>query len=67
MVKRRRRFKQTLPLKDRLCTFAEALREEASRLPVSAQKEDLLARARSADTAARLDEWVHPSGLQRPT
>lgn len=66
MIKRRRRFKQTVPLKDRLQAFASDLRTEASTLPAGNHREELMTSARSADNAANLDEWLHSSGMQSP-
>jgi len=66
MFKQRRRFKQTKSLQDRLRTFAEDVRTQAAELPPGADKDDLLRKARQADTASRLDEWVNSSGLQTP-
>ena len=66
-MKKRRRFKQTTPLKDRLMAFAEEVRDQAYSLPPGPEREDLLKRASRADTAARIDEWVNSSGLQSPT
>lgn len=66
MIKHRRRFKQTVPFKDRLRAFAEDLREEALRLPAGPEKEAILKRARRPDTAAHLDEWARSPGLQSP-
>jgi hypothetical protein len=57
MVKRRR-FKQSMPLKDRLAAFSEDMREKASRLKPGTKQETLLCRARQADTAADFDEWA---------
>jgi hypothetical protein len=67
MTIRRRRFKQSVGLKDRLYSFAKEMREKASRLPPGPKKEDALNRARQADTACRLDDWINSSGLQPPT
>jgi hypothetical protein len=67
MIKRRRRFKQTVSLKDRLSAFAEDLRDEASRPPASPERDGVLKRARRADTAAHLDDWAHSAGLQSPS
>lgn len=67
MTKRRHRFKQTVSFKDRLCAFAKDLREEASQLPAGPERDEILKRARRADTAAHLEEWVHSTGLQSPT
>lgn len=66
-MKMRRRFKQTLPLKDRLATFASDAREKAATLPPGEEREELLKKARRADTASHLDDWANSSGLQTPT
>ena len=63
---KRRRFKQTIPFKDRLRAFAEDLRQEASRLPAGSEKDAVLKRARRADTAVHLDAWARSRGLQSP-
>jgi hypothetical protein len=65
MVRRRRRFKQTEPFRDRLASFANDARETASLLPPGTVKDELLRKARQADTAAHLDEWASSPGLQR--
>jgi hypothetical protein len=62
MVKRRRRFKQTIAFKDRLMAFAQDLREEASSMVAGADRDDLLTRAGRADTAAHIDEWARSRG-----
>jgi hypothetical protein len=67
MIKRRRRFKQTVPFKDRLAAFANEIRKEASTLPPGRGRDELLNRASRADTASHLDEWAHSAGLQPPT
>lgn len=64
--KRRRRFKQVTSLKDRLEAFAKDARSKASLLQHGAEKDDLLKRARRADTASHLDDWVNSPGLQSP-
>lgn len=67
MIKRRRRFKQTIPFRDRLISFAEDLRKAASVMPSCASRDDLLKRASLADTAAHIDEWLNSSGLRPPS
>jgi hypothetical protein len=62
----RRRFKQTTPLKERLTSFAREVRERASRLPSGFERDNLLKKAREAETAAHLDDWVNSPGLQPP-
>jgi hypothetical protein len=66
MIKRRNRFKQTVPLKDRLLAFAADLRNQASIMPSGRQRDELLKRARRVDTAAHLDDWLNSPGLQPP-
>jgi len=64
MSKRRRVKSQSL--KERLASFAKAVREKAATLPPGIERDDLLRRARRADTASHLDEWVRSPGLQPP-
>lgn len=66
MVIQRRRFKQKLSLRDRLALFAKAAREKAALLPPGAEKDELLRKARQADTTAHLTDWVNSPGLQPP-
>jgi hypothetical protein len=65
-MKTRRRFKQKMSLKDRLFSFAEEVREKALQLPPGPQRDAMLTRARQADTALHLDEWINSPGLQPP-
>jgi hypothetical protein len=46
----RRRFKQTLSLKDRLTVEAQRLRDDARTLPFGAKRDRILRRARQLDT-----------------
>jgi hypothetical protein len=62
----RRRFTQTESFKDRLTAFAQDARDEAAKLPPCAEREDLLCKARQADTASHVDEWVNSPGLLAP-
>ena len=62
----RRRFKQSASLKDRLEIFAAEARDQASHLPAGIERHTLLAKARQADTAAHIDDWVNSPGLQPP-
>jgi hypothetical protein len=63
---KRRRFTQSMPLKDRLAAFAEDLREKASRLEPGPKQDELLRRAQHADTAVHFDDWANSLGLQPP-
>jgi len=55
-MQQRRRFKQQPSLRDRLASFAKSAREVASLLPPGAEKDELLRKARQADTTAHLKE-----------
>jgi hypothetical protein len=60
----RRRFRQQTSLQDRLATFAKLARERASLLQPGAERDELLRKARQADTAAHLDERTNSPGLR---
>ncbi|WP_334395111.1 hypothetical protein [Bradyrhizobium sp. AZCC 2289] len=62
----RRRFKQTKSLEERLSEEAKRLREKAKSLPPGAVREGLLRKARQAETASRINEWLSSPGLQPP-
>ncbi len=63
---KRRRFKQQLTLQDRLTAWVTQLQEQASKLPPGPERDGLLRRARQADVASHLHDWVKSSGLQPP-
>jgi hypothetical protein len=67
MIKRRRRVKQTISFHDRLSAFSKHLQEQAERLPAGRERDEILKRARRADTAADLDEWAHSAGARPQT
>jgi hypothetical protein len=62
----RRRFKQVTSLKDRLIQEAESLRKQAQEMPPGIRRDELLRKARQAETAARVDDWLAAPGLQPP-
>jgi hypothetical protein len=62
----RRRFRQTASLKDRLISFANDMRGKAEATSSEAEREDLLRKARRADTASHIDEWANSPGLRPP-
>lgn len=64
-MEERRRFKQTIFVKDRLISFAQQARERA-RLLTGTERDALLKKARQADTAAHIEDWVNSPGLQPP-
>jgi hypothetical protein len=64
---RRRRFKQLLTLQERLAAFATQARDKAVELQSGLEKDDLLRKAKQADTASHLDGWLNSPGLKPPT
>lgn len=61
-----RRFKNILSFPDRSEKEAARLREEAETKPPGQERDALLRKARQADTAAHIDEWISSRGLQPP-
>lgn len=62
----RRRFKQTSTLEVRLAEEAIRLRDKAKLLPPGAAREELLRKARQAETGSHMSEWLRSPGLQPP-
>ena len=63
----RRRFKHTKTFQERLAEEAVRFREEAEKLPQgSMARELLMRRARQAETASHIDDWLRSPGLQPP-
>lgn len=58
MVKRRRRFKQTTTLAQRLTQEASRLRERARSLSPGPEQAQLWRKVRQAETALRIDAWL---------
>lgn len=63
---KRRRFKQQLTLQDRLSAWVEQVQEQASRLPPGPERDALLKKARQAELANHLHDWVKSPALQPP-
>jgi hypothetical protein len=62
----RRSIKQITPLDQRLEEQAKRLRKEAQGTPPGVEREKLIRRARQAETAAHIQEWLSSPGLQPP-
>jgi hypothetical protein len=63
----RRRFQNTLTFPDRMTKEAERFKREAHSKPPGQEREELLTKARQAETAADIDEWISSRpGLQLP-
>lgn len=67
MQKQRRRFKHTQSLRERLTEEADQLREKARALPFGPERDDAIRRARHAEAAAHMDEWLSSPGVRAPT
>lgn len=65
-MSRRRRFKQSQSLEERLGQEAIRLREQAKNLPQSMKREHLLRKARQCETGSHISEWLRSPGLQSP-
>ena len=65
-MQKRRRFKQTKSLKDRLVEEAQNLREQAKLLPDGSVRDATVKKARQAEAAAHMDEWLNSPSLQPP-
>ena len=62
----RRRFKQSLTFEERLAEAAKRLRQQAKTLPPSAERDELVRKARQTEIASHINEWLTSPGLQPP-
>jgi hypothetical protein len=62
----RRRFKQTRSLEERLSEEAKRLREKARLLPPSAERDEMIRKARQAETVSHMNDWLTSPGLRPP-
>jgi hypothetical protein len=53
-------------LEERLAEEAKRLREQAKSLRPGAEREELIRRARQAETGSRMSEWLRSPGLRAP-
>jgi hypothetical protein len=65
MMKKRRRFKQTTTLAQRLTAQAGSLRSQAKNLPPGMEQTELWRKVRQAETALRIDRWLAPTDVSR--
>jgi len=65
-IKTRRRFKQTTSLEHRLAEEAKRLRKEARGTPPGFRRDQLIRKARQAETASHMSEWLTSPSLQLP-
>jgi hypothetical protein len=65
---KRRRIKHEKTFQERLAEEAQRFREAAQKLPPGSHAQELLLRrARQAETASHMNEWLTSPGLQPPT
>jgi len=57
-MQRRRRFKQTLSLEQRLSEEAKRLRTAANLLPPGAARDEMIRKARQAEIGSRMNAWL---------
>jgi hypothetical protein len=62
----RRRTQQSSPLEERLEQMARHCREKAKTLPPGIEREEMVRKARQAETASHLTQWVGSPGLRPP-
>jgi hypothetical protein len=67
MIQMPRRVKQTLTFEERLVDEARRFKEAAEKeMPGSLARELLLRRARQAETASHINQWLNSPGLAPP-
>src|ERR1700745_3280812 len=62
----RRRFSQTQSLEARLAKEARRLREAVKLLPPGPERDEMIRKARRAETGSHMSEWLRSPGLQPP-
>jgi hypothetical protein len=66
MTMHRRHLRHSQTLEERLAEEAERLREEAKLLPPGALRNEVLRKARQAETGSHMSEWLRSPGLRPP-
>jgi hypothetical protein len=65
-MSQRSRFKRSETFEERLAEEAAGFRKAAEELPHGTARELLLRRARQAETASHMSDWLRSPGLQPP-
>ena len=65
-MQKRRRIKHEKTFQERLAEEAQRFREAAQALPPGTAQELLLRRARQAETASHINDWLRSPALQPP-
>jgi hypothetical protein len=64
---KRRRFTQSMPLKERLALWATETRKPAANPLPGPKRDELIKKTSQADMASHLNDWANSSGLRAPT
>lgn len=67
MSQRRNRIKHIASFEDRLAGEAYRLKERTKELPQGKDRDQLLRKARQAETASHISAWLSSPGLAAPT
>lgn len=62
----RRTAKQTVSLDQRIAEHAKEIRVKAAAMPPGRERDDLLCKARQAETASHMSTWISSPGLKPP-
>ena len=65
-VMERRRIKHETSFEERMAEQARSLREQAKTMPPGIEREGLIRRARQAETASHMNDWLSSPGLASP-
>lgn len=63
---KRRRFRHQLSLPERLSAWVKQVQAQALSLPPGPERDALLKKARQADVAYHLHDWIKSPGLRPP-
>jgi hypothetical protein len=66
VIMHRQRVVQTVPLIERLEQESQRIREEAKKLRPGKERHEMLRKARQADIAASITQWISSPGLKPP-
>lgn len=65
-MQQRRRLKHSFTFQERLAQEAARAKLEADTLPTGAQRDLMLKKARQAETALQMTQWLSSPGLRPP-
>jgi hypothetical protein len=66
MGEKRKRDKQSTTLRDRVAAFARDSERQAEQLPPGPQRDEAVKKARQAQIANDIDQWLNSPSLQPP-